>query len=144
MGWLNWLFGRSKAGGGIAKIVELCSRDDLLSFQREEIRDDAVALLKQEGAEGIDALAEVIRELLKCRSKDICLALEVAERLEPTSALVEAVREVSSASGVCARPTRCRFTPELVGADEVGWTDQRRAHITSYAEKVLEALTKSS
>ncbi len=168
MGIWNWLFGKGKratkntpprdespppmrdhnqradASLGAAKLVELCSRNDLFESSKEEMRQEAAALFKQEGAAGIRSLVGLIRELLACRSKEIFEALDVAQRMEPTATLVEAAREVCSSPALAPRPASCRFTPDIVGGGRVGWNDGTRANVVSYAQKVVDTLTKTS
>ena len=124
---------------GIQTLEELCTEMGILDPMAYVNR--AVEELKPHGADASRALAELIGELLDCRSPKITLVLMAAEQLHPTPELIEAVRSVKSARGLVRQPTRGRFSPEIAGRGQVGWTDGTEDRIRRFAAQVLEKLT---
>jgi len=124
---------------GIRTLEELCTKIGIL-FPSEYI-DRAVGELKPEGADGSRALAKLIGELLDCRSPKLSLVLKVAEQLEPTIELIEAVRSVNATSSLAPQPAYSRFIPEIIGGGKIGWTDGTTNNIKYIAAQVLEKLT---
>ena len=127
---------------GIQTLEELCTEMGILDPMAYVNR--AVEELKPHGADASRALAELIGELLDCRSPKITLVLMAAEQLHPTPELIEAVRSVKSARGLVRQPTRGRFSPEIAGRGQVGWTDGTEDRIRRFAAQVLEKLTREN
>lgn len=124
---------------GIQTLEELCTEMGILDPMAYVNR--AVEELKPHGADASRALAELIGELLDCRSPKITLVLMAAEQLQSTPELIEAVRSVKSARGLVRQPTQGRFSPEIAGRGQVGWTDGTEDRIRRFAAQVLEKLT---
>ena len=125
---------------GIQTLEKLCAGKVLYEM---DFINRAVEELKPQGANASRALAKLIGELLDCRSPKLELILTVAEQLEPTPELIEAVRSVSSAPSLAPQPTRSRFWPEIVGGGRVGWTDGTANRIKRNAAQALEKLTEA-
>lgn len=123
---------------GIHTLETLCTNLDILDPMSYVSR--AVKELAPEGARGSRALARLIVELLDCRSPKLVLVLFAADKLEPTPELIEAVRQVKSASQLKMKPAQSRFLPEIADQFRVGWTDATADGITSAAARVLEEL----
>jgi len=127
---------------GIQTLEELCTEMGILDPMAYVNR--AVEELKPHGADASRALAELIGELLDCRSPKITLVLMAAEQLQPTPELIEAVHSVKSARGLVRQPTQGRFSPEIAGRGQVGWTDGTEDRIRRFAAQVLEKLTREN
>lgn len=122
---------------GITTIIEVCSRNDLLD---NSLINSGIKELKQEGADGARALAELIGEMLSCRSAQIRVALWAASELKAVPELISALQEVASASSLTPQPMQCRFTPEIIGGGRVGWTDRTAQDVKEGAKNVLREL----
>ncbi len=97
-------------------------------------RSVAVDELKKEGAQGANALAALIRELLQCRCPEIRSALLAASELTPTDDLIAAVKEVCNAPDSCPGIATGRFTPGVSGAGTIALHDRQ---IPALAAKTL-------
>ncbi|NIM15530.1 MAG: hypothetical protein GTO45_26420 [Candidatus Aminicenantes bacterium] len=124
---------------GIRNLMR-CYRREVYGSEMRQLLTEAVEQLQEEGAVGSRALAELIRDLLNCRSREIVSALSIAKDLEPTSELISAVRAVESASQII-QGTRGSFDPEIVGENQIGWTDFTHNRATNQAKQALEALS---
>lgn len=125
---------------GIQTLVELCTPNSGILFPDEYI-DQAIKDFMKEGISGSRALADLINELLACRSKGIKYALVVAQEVAAVPELIEAVRSVASAAETTDAPTYCRFTPEIVGIGKVGWTTGTYYDIKELARDTLDILS---
>jgi ribosomal protein L7/L12 len=133
--------GDSRKMKGIRTLEELCTKPGIV-FEMKYV-DRAVEELGREGAHGSRALAKLINELLDCRNPKLSFVLKAAERLEPTTELVEAVRSVSAAPSLAPEPARSRFAPEIIGGGNIGWTDGTADRIKYAAAQTLEKLTEA-
>jgi HEAT repeat protein len=124
---------------GIHTLEELYTEIGILDEMAYVSR--AVEELQPHGADASRALAELIEELLECRNPKLTLALVAAKRLQPTPELIEAVRSVQSARPLAPQPIGARFSPEIAGGGQVGWTDGTADGIRLTATQVLEKLT---
>lgn len=90
------------------------------------------------GAEGADALAALLRELVESRSPDTGDALAAARGCVMTPALAEAVKAVIGAPELRpGHPSASRFPPEIFGDGKIGWTSGTAARLRTLAEKIL-------
>ncbi|MFW6135641.1 MAG: HEAT repeat domain-containing protein [Chloroflexota bacterium] len=124
---------------GIRLLEELCSSTG--STGEDGAVQRAVDLLEPEGASGAEALVSLIEDLLACRSPRLGLVLQVAGQLEPAQALVDVVWKVKTADELAPKPAAGRFTPEIVGGGQVGWTTGTAEDIRGAATRALEKLT---
>lgn len=128
-----------RIGNGIKILEDLCSgmggEDQEVYVQR------AVEVLEPEGAEGSRALVGLIADLLACRSSKLKVILDVAQQLEPSPELVDAVLEVKGASELAPVPANYKYTAEIVGDGKVGWTTGTAGDIQRKTILVLEKLT---
>lgn len=123
---------------GIVTLEEYCTRIDLLD--PDEHLDRALGELRSTAAEGSRAVAGLIRELLECRSPKLGGVLYVAQKLQPTPELLDAVRAVIAAPSLASQPPRAGFDPDIAGGGKIGWDDGRAAGIKTVAEKALREL----
>jgi hypothetical protein len=130
-----------KVEEGIQTLVELCTESGIL-YEQEYV-ERASAALEPEGEAASHAVAQLISELLGCRSPKLQLVLQVAQHLKPAPSLVDAVLAVKAADELVPAPTRGRFTPEIVGGGKVGWTSGTTQRIREAAARTLEKLTGS-
>jgi hypothetical protein len=124
---------------GIRTLVELCTEQGILFAQ--EYVDRAIAALKPEGEAASRALAQLLSELLACRSPKLPLVLQVARHLEPAQPLVDAVMAIKTADELAPAPTRGRFMSEISGGGRVGWTTGTAQRMREAAARTWEKLT---
>ena len=101
----------------------MCSTDDILD--EDKFLDRATIQLQADASRGSRSLTALVNELLDCRIPKLLSVLLVAEKIETTPELVEAVRSVVSAPNVVRRSPG-RFAPHIVGnrpARSVGTTN---------------------
>jgi len=115
----------------------LCMRND--NLDPDGTLKEATAELKSQGPDGSQALAQLIRELMRSRSRGIGWALLAAQRVEATPELLEAVRAVLNASPL-GKSSSGRFEPEIVGEGRIGWTDSTYKRIQGHATTARDAL----
>lgn len=127
------------ASRGVQTLVELYTRPGILYPSKYETR--AEKELMREGTSGSRALADLINELIACRSSDIVSALRIAQGLQATPELIEAARSAASALETTVAPTDCRFTSEIVGVGKVGWTTGTHMKIKDVARDTLDVLS---
>jgi len=147
MGIFDKLFGGGKkekgratnASKGIQTLMELFTTRGIL-YPSEYVKR-AIKELKKEGTSGSKALADLINELLACRSEDIKSALIVAQEVPSVPKLVEAVRSVASAPETAIAPVDCPFTPEIIGEGKVGWTTGTHKEIRKLSRTTLDVLS---
>ena len=147
MGIFDRLFGGGKkekgratnASKGIQTLMELFTTRGIL-YPSEYVRR-AAKELKKEGTSGSEALADLINELLACRSEDIKSALIVAQEVPAVPKLVEAVQSVASAPETAIAPVDCPFTPEIIGEGKVGWTTGTHKEIRKLSRATLDVLS---
>lgn len=125
----------------ISLLVDLCSRNDILF--PEEVLSEVKDKLKTAGDEGSQVLAKLILELLDNRSSKITWALAVAQDAIPTAELLAAVQSVVSAEPFKVE-TQGRFTPEIIGDGQIGWTDGTHERIMKRAYEALKGLQMGS
>ncbi|MBU1227351.1 MAG: hypothetical protein KJ698_09110 [Actinobacteria bacterium] len=118
---------------GVETLVELCTGMGILLPSRHI--DTAVEQLTAEGPAGSIALAQLIKDLLFCRSAGILHALEAARRVAPVPQLTEALEAVTGASELTESPANPRFTPEIVGDGRCGWTSGTYEKVMAAARK---------
>ena len=128
-----------KESAGVEILRELCTRMGIL-FEDPYI-DRAVAAFESEGAHGSDRLAELIDDLLLCRSPKLPALLKVAARVEPTDLLIQFLQEVRGAESLTSPPSKLIYTPEILGGGQIGWSDGTADRIRALAGKALENLT---
>jgi hypothetical protein len=122
------------------ELVNLSKSDTL---QKGEVVSHLVAALKGRGAMGSKLVAAFVRRLLICRSADIIWFLGIAAKMDPSPELVSALRSVSESSAT--RPGSAGwFTPEIVGAGKIGWTEGTHSKVTEMARKALAGLESST
>jgi hypothetical protein len=129
---------RTAASRGVATIIEVCSRNDLLG---DTLLNQGISELKSEGTQGAQALAGLIRELLAARSPEIGNALWAASKLTPVPELVAVVQDVLSAPPLTQKQSLGRFAPEIVGGDRIGWTDGTASRVRDVARDALKAFS---
>ncbi len=129
---------RVKTSKGLKELEMTCTRDDLLG--ESEYVEKASELIAAEGADAARGLAELISELLRCRSQKIDNALFAAKRALPVPELLRAVSEVVAAKSLAPTPSGVRFQPQIAGAGQVGWDDGTTNRLHNYASQVLEHL----
>ena len=147
MGIFDKLFGGGKkekpqtksASKGVQTLIELFTTLGIL-YPSEYITR-AAKELKKEGTSGSEALADLINELLACRSEDIKSALIVAQEVPAVPKLVEAVQSVASAPETAIAPVDCPFTPEIIGEGKVGWTTGTHKEIRKLSRATLDVLS---
>jgi len=127
---------RSAASRGVATIIEVCSRNDLLG---DSLLNQGISELKNEGTQGAQALAGLIHELLAARSPEIGNALWAASKLAPVPELVAVVQDVLSAQPLTQKQSVTRFAPEIVGGGRIGWTDGTASRVKDVARDALKA-----
>jgi hypothetical protein len=127
------------ASKGIKTLVALCTEMGIL-FPDQHV-NQAVEELRREGESGSRALAELISELMDCRSPKITYVLAAAGQVTPTPELIDAVRTVAEASELTEAPANPRFTPEIIGGGRVGWTSGTYSAVVAKALRA-EALLK--
>jgi hypothetical protein len=123
---------------GINTLVELCTRLDILDD--EVWIERIVSELTADGINGTNALANLINEILQCRSTALLYAAAVASKLEPTAELEAALHAVATADNITSPPDILRFSPEISGGGQIGWTDGTGDRMRRNALKVLEIL----
>jgi hypothetical protein len=123
---------------GVATLVELCTEEGIL-FPSEHVAR-AIEELETEGEPGSIALADLIRELITCRSACIVHALEAARHATPTTELVDAVQAAVDAPELAEAPPDPRFVPEIVGEGRCGWTTGTHLKVTAEARWALAEL----
>jgi hypothetical protein len=96
----------------------------------------AIDQLRAEGPSGSDRLAPLIQEFVESRSEGVIYALQVARHLEMTPALENAVSGVIAASPVTSG-VQGRFSPEISGGGQIGWTDQTHSRAVELANEAL-------
>lgn len=138
------LFGKkkkepTKSSKGIEALINLLAPGSLFRPTNEDIKEVADKLL-QEGKFGSYALASLIRELMECRSREITYALKVAAQILPTPELIDAVRAVTEASELTEAPDYSRFTSEIVGGGQVGWTSGTHSNVVRQAHETLSII----
>jgi len=125
---------------GIDLLVELCTRDDILS--PDDLLKPAVEDLKQRGEEGAKAVASLLTELLQCRSDKIGYAIYAATQVSPVPELLSALESIASASPLTSPPADARFRPEIAGVGQIGWTDGTAERIRKAASDALKVLSE--
>jgi HEAT repeat protein len=123
-----------RASTGIQTLMQCVSPD---AVDKEKLLAQAIRELKEKGNEGSKALAELTRELLHSRSKEIYWALLAACEIELVPELSAAVR-LAAAASPSRSGTPSRFDPEVVGAGSVGWTEGMHERIKGLAIQILE------
>ena len=147
MGIFDRLFGGGKkekgratnASKGIQTLMELFTTRGIL-YPSEYVRR-ATKELKKEGTSGSKALADLINELLACRSKDIKSALIVAQEVPAVPKLIKAVHAVASAPETAIAPIDCPCTSEIMGEGKVGWTTGTHKEIRKLSRATLDVLS---
>lgn len=143
---------KAKSGSrGVQTLVEYFIREsDIISTsQAQGYINRAKEELKREGAPGSRAMADLINELLACRSKHMILALSMALDLPAVPELIKALRSVASASALTVALMHCRFTPEIRGRGtfvepatlRFGWTTGTHKIVKELAQETLDVLT---
>jgi len=123
-----------------ARILLRCLRREVFGEEAMQLLSEAVKQLKNEKAAGSRALAELVGDLLACRSLEICVALSIAKELEPTSELISAIKAVQSAPQI-VQGMPGTFSPEIAGQERIGWTDWGHERVTRSAKEALEVLS---
>ena len=124
------------ASRGVATIIDVCSRNDLLG---DTLLNQGISELKSEGTRGAQALAGLIRELLAARSSQIGNALWAASKLAPVPDLIGVLQDVLSAQPLTQKQSVTRFAPEIVGEGRIGWTDGTASRVRELARDALKA-----
>lgn len=97
----------------------------------------AIEHLQHEGPQGANLLASLVRELTRCRSEKVIVALDVAKELPQTEALRGVLFEVAAATPV-KLGSEGAFAPEIVGGGRIGWTDATHAKAVALARAALD------
>lgn len=126
---------------GIQILVKLFTSPNILN--PSEYLDRAIKELHEEGTFGSRALANLIDELLACRSQNIKTALIVSRKVSVVQELIDTIHSVISAPETIAAPGDCPFTPEIFGAGKVGWTTGTYNEIKNLARDTLDVLSGS-
>ena len=126
---------------GIEALVKLWAPGTIFRPTNQDLKPIA-GELNNEGESGSRALADLIRDLLACRSSDITYPLQVAGHVNPTQELIDAVRAVTEAPELTISPTHTKFTPEIVGDGKVGWTSSTHSFVVGLAKDSLSSLEK--
>lgn len=123
------------ADKGIALLLN-AMRDDNIAPGAD--LEAATEQLRTAGEPASNALAALIRELLDSRSPRTSTALAAAKECVMTPALKEAVKAVAEAAELRpGHPGSTRFTPEIFGGGNVGWTSGTAARTRDLAGKIL-------
>jgi hypothetical protein len=123
---------------GIDILIEICTRDDLMSTQ--SMWDKAVADLKQHGDEGSRALARLLNEMLQCRADSIGTVIVAAREVKPVPELISAVEAIVTASALAPAFYGARFRPQIEGGGQIGWTDGKARNVKEMAEEALKVV----
>ena len=109
------------------------------------LRDDNVssevdpALLRDAGDSGANAAADLIRELLDSRSPQIGWVIAAVRDCSRTPKLHEVVKAAMDAPEMRGgSPGARRFTPEIFGEGNIGWTTGTAMRIRRIARETLE------
>jgi hypothetical protein len=129
----------SHGGEGISKLLR-CFRREVFGEEMRALLSEAVGDLQAEGAAGSHALAALMRDLLKCRSREICSALSIAKELEPTPELISEIKTVQSAPQIVEGVPGV-FAPEILGDNQVGWTNFTHARVRDFAKEAIDTLS---
>jgi len=127
-----------KASRGIQTLMR-CLRPDTL--EKESLIAQAITELRDKGAEGSKALAEVMRDLVYSRSKELEWALKAAREVEFVPELSTAIR-LAAAASLSRTGIPGRFDPETVGAGSVGWTDSTHQRLKGLAIQILGSFSE--
>jgi hypothetical protein len=134
---------KAKPLSGIDLVIDVCIGHKMDRIDLHPLWDQAVKDLKQAGEEGSRNLARLLNEMLQCRSGDIGPALAMADHLPPTKELIAALDAIRSASPVTPGFVDSgRFTPEIAGGGQIGWTDGTAARIKTLAKEALKSLRR--
>ena len=125
---------------GIRTLEELCRRTDILDEM--DWIDQAEEELKTDGENASQSIANLISELLECRSPKLLILLILAGRLQSTPELIEAIHSVVSSNSIAQQPQKVRFASEIAGNGQVGWTDYTAGRIKHNATRALEILSQ--
>jgi hypothetical protein len=117
-----------------------CMRGDNLNPQNSFL--ESKALLKEEGRIGSLGLAKLIDVCRESRSSKIVWPLAAAREAVPTPELLDALRAVLSAKPVDSFGGGAYLVPELIGPQQIGWTDGTYARLMEIAGQSLQSLSR--
>ncbi|MBI3737780.1 MAG: hypothetical protein HY258_01905 [Chloroflexi bacterium] len=123
---------------GIDLLVEICTRDDLMSTQK--MWDEAVKDLNKHGENGSRELAKLLNEMLRCRADKISTVIVAAKKVTPVPELISVLESIETAAPVVPMIYGAKFRPEIQGGGQMGWTDGTAAHIKEKASEALKSL----
>jgi hypothetical protein len=123
---------------GLKELEMTCLRDDLLC--ESEYVEKATDMIASEGVDAAKALANLVCELLACRSPKIFNALTACTKAAPLPELLEAIAAVARASSLTSLPEKARFLPQIAGGGKIGWDDDMASRIRKYAREVFPSV----
>jgi len=126
---------RSRGESAIPEeLMAVLTRNDIL--RPGDLLDEAGKKIREGGPTAADALADLIDELLSCRSKNLGWALVAAKTASPTPRLGASIKAVLAAEPVrTGRPGR--FSPEIEGDGKIGVTDGEWRYVRESAQQAL-------
>jgi len=123
---------------GIDLLVEICTRDDLMSTQ--SMWNAAVEDLKAHGEDGSRALARLLEEMLACRADTLGPVIAAAGKVLSTPELVAALESIERATPLAPARSPARFRPQIAGGGQIGWTDGKAKILKELAAASLKAI----
>lgn len=131
-----------EAAEGIKAVEELIEiYPSLFGGEDEPYFDRAIEKLCSAGTEGSNALAQLILELLACRSKAILIALHVANYVERSEELVNAVKTALTEARdnlIVPPPLVQKFLSDLAGPSGIALEDRIASLIKERSEEILQ------
>jgi DNA-directed RNA polymerase subunit RPC12/RpoP len=123
---------------GLKELEMTCLRDDLL-YEYTYV-EKATDMIASEGADAAKGLANLVWELLACRSPKIENALTACTKAAPLPELLEAIAAVARAPSLTSPPGNARFLPQIAGGGKIGWDDGMASRIRKYAREVFASV----